>query len=115
MINKDLNRYSDDNRRQDDDEFDISDNDQENTPLGSLDDEVRKICRNLRRAAFESCKCDIELEDTLFISIWEQVRGIVRKPLFREVVIIAAILLLKNGLYEVYRLARKEGLEIGNL
>ena len=103
------NRYPEDYRRQDDDELD---EDQEDSPHGNLDEEVRKI----KRAAFESCITDIEAErDTLFKGIWEQAQGIVRKQWFREVAIISAILIFKAGLFWAYRESFRNNVEIGNL
>jgi hypothetical protein len=114
MFNQDLNSDPNDYRRQVDDE---PDEDQEDTPHGNLDSEVRKIAANLKRAAFSSCINEIEVEDeyTLVKNIWQELQGIVRKPLIREVVIITAILLLKTSLFMAYCSAKKHGLEIVNL
>lgn len=107
-------RYSDDYLLQEDYE---SDNDQEDTPHGNLDEEVSKIAATIRLAAFSSCISAIVVEDdyTLVKTLWGQVQGIVRKPLFREVALISAILLFKTSLFVVYRTAKKQGLEIVNL
>jgi len=118
MLSQDFNSSPEDYSRQDDDSFDEPYEVQEDTPHGSLDKEVRKICGNLRRTAFSSCIGSIEVDDeytTLATSIWQELQGIVRKPLIREVVIIMAILLLKTSLFMAYRSAKKHGLEIVNL
>lgn len=109
MFNQDLNRYSNDYRRQEHDEY-LEDN-----PLGSLDIEVRKIAARLARAADDS-KINIEFEDdfNLLNNIWGRLQCLA-KPYFREVVIVSAILIFKTGLFMAYRAAKRQGLEIINL
>ena len=116
MFNKDLNRFSDGYRRQEEDEYDEADEDQQDTPQGNLNGTVHKIATTLGKAAFDSCKNHIEFdEDTLVTSIWEQVQGIVRKPWFKEALIISSVLIFKTGLFIMYRKAKQQGLEIVNL
>lgn len=114
MFNKfsDMHRYSDEYLCQEDDEYDASD-EQEEALQRNLDSDIRKI----KRAAFESCIFDIEADDdhTLVKNIWSQIQRFVQKPYVREVSIIAAIYLLKTGLFMAYRAAHKQGLEIVNL
>lgn len=109
------NMYSDEYHRQEDDEVDETE-EQQDSPHDNLDEEVRKIAANLRRSAVNSCISDIEAEsDTLLNGIWERVHSIVRKPWFREVALISAILIFKTGLFMAYREARKVNIEIVNL
>lgn len=104
------NRYPDDYRLQNDDELDDN---QEDSPHRNLESDIGKI----KRAAFESCIFDIDVDDecTLTKGIWEQLQGIVRKQWFREAAIISAILIFKTGLFWAYRHALRNNVEIGNL
>jgi len=117
LFNKDLNRYSDDYRRQVVDDYDESDDEQECSPQGNLDSSVHKIAATIRQAAFESCISDIEVEDdyTLVKNIWEYLHEFVKKSWVKEAAIISAVLIFKTGLWLAYRSARKQGMEIVNL
>ena len=112
MFNQNFNSNPENHIHQEDDELDEPNEEQEDALHRTLDCEVRKI----KRAAFESCISDIEVEDdTLFKCIWGQAQGIVREQWFREVAIISAILIFKTGLFWACREALRDNLEIGSL
>lgn len=84
-------------------------------PSENLDIAVHKIISMIGRSTYES-KIHIEFDEYYSSkSILEELQNLVHKPWFREAILILTILLLKTGLWVVFRLAQKEGLEIANL